>query len=88
MTPGEKITALRNLKGFTQEELTEQLNKRFSLDINRNQLAKWETDSNQFSWEVGKAYCRFFGCTLDELIFDTKMPESLKRQKAKRAQLQ
>jgi transcriptional regulator with XRE-family HTH domain len=81
MTPGAKLAALRLSKRITQDELVNEINGRYGLHINRNQLAKWETDANQFGWEVAMAICRYFTCTLDELIFPSKRPGTLKKGK-------
>lgn len=82
MTPGEKLTQLRQRKGLTQPELCEAMNKRFPwLALNKNTYIKWELDVNEFSWEVGKAFALFYRITLDELIFPVRKLVGRKRKR-------
>lgn len=62
MTTGEKITKLRKESGLTQEELAEKLN------VTRQSVSRWESDS-AFP-ETGKlvALSKLFNCTVDYLL--------------------
>lgn len=71
MTLGERIAALRKAKGFSQEELANQLN------LSRQAVYKWE--SNQSTPELEKlvALSSLFEVSLDELVKgESPQPES------------
>jgi transcriptional regulator with XRE-family HTH domain len=80
MTIGEKLTALRSRKGWTQPDFCKAFNKRYpELAIKRSRYSKWETDENSMEIEMLKAVVTFYQVTADEMIFDHKVPELLKR---------
>ncbi len=82
MTLGEKLTALRIRKGWSQEEFCEAFNRRYpELAIKRSRYSKWETGENQLKIEQLKAVVAFYRITADELLFDHKKVEQLQLNK-------
>lgn len=61
-TLGEKIRELRKKKGLSQEELA------FEIDISRQTVSKWESDSMQPTTENIRALCDFFEVTSEYFI--------------------
>lgn len=85
MTPGEKLRALRHLKGVNQEEMAVLLNgyARGKARITRATYANWETDRNEPKWQEAKIIVRYFKITLDDLFFEEKtafLPSNVKRK--------
>lgn len=70
MTLGEKIRFLRLEKGFTQEELAEQMN------VSRSAIAKWESNGGIPDINNLKVLAQIFNKSIDELI-DTEREYSL-----------
>lgn len=67
MTTGEKITKLRKDGGLTQEELAEKLN------VTRQSVSRWESDSAFPETDKLVALSRLFNCTVDYLLkYDDK----------------
>jgi len=62
MELSEKIQQLRANKGFTQEELAEQL------FVSRTAVSKWESGRGLPSIDSLKAIAAFFGVSVDELL--------------------
>ena len=62
MTFGEKLQALRKARGWSQEELAEQLG------VSRQAVSKWETDAGLPDLERLIALSRLYHITLDELV--------------------
>lgn len=72
MTVGEKIQALRHSQGWTQDELTDRLNRYTKgYKVTRDMLANWETDRNEFPWVVARALVKVFKISLDQLILES-----------------
>ena len=68
MTLGEKISELRNSKNMSQSDLAEKL------DVSRQSVSKWETDSSIPELDKLIQLSDLFGVTLDELVLH-KIPE-------------
>lgn len=62
MTIGQKIYDLRTAQNLSQGELAEKL------DVSRQSVSKWETDSAIPDLEKLMKLCDLFGVTLDELV--------------------
>ncbi len=62
MTIGEKITALRNAAGMSQDALDDRLS------VSRQSVSKWETGGATPDLDKLLALCDLFGVTLDELV--------------------
>ncbi len=63
MTIGEKIAALREKKGLSQEELAE------ILDVSRQSVSKWEINKAMPGIDKVRQLCSFFGVSADRLLF-------------------
>ena len=62
----EKLKALREAKGLTQEDVASKLN------ISRQSVSKWEQGINEPDFETTKKLCQILECSLEELIDDDK----------------
>ncbi len=62
MSFGEKLASLRKEKGMNQEELAQKLN------VSRQAVSKWESNSAYPETEKIIAICKLFDCSMDELI--------------------
>lgn len=63
MSFGQNLQFLRKMhKGMTQEELAEKMG------VSRQTISKWEIDSAFPEMEKAITLCRFFSCSLDELL--------------------
>lgn len=62
MTFGEKIQKLRKEKGFSQEELAEQL------EVSRQSISNWERDNGLPEIEKIMRMSDIFGVTMDDLL--------------------
>ena len=62
MSFGTNLQFLRKKKEMTQEELAE------ALDVSRQTISKWESDSAFPETEKTLALCELFGCTMDGLL--------------------
>ena len=62
MTFGEKLQALRKARGWSQEELAQQIN------VSRQALSKWESGTSVPDTENVVALSRLFGVTTDYLL--------------------
>ncbi|MDO4812020.1 MAG: helix-turn-helix transcriptional regulator [Eubacteriales bacterium] len=62
MTLGENITRLRTQKGWSQGDLAD------ALDISRQSISKWETDSSVPELDKLLKLSELFGVTLDALV--------------------
>lgn len=58
----ENLTALRKLRGLTQEELSEKIG------VTRQTVSKWETGESLPDIEKSAALAELFGVTLDDLV--------------------
>jgi len=58
----KNLQYLRKLRSMTQEGLAEKL------DVSRQTVSKWESDSTYPEMEKVIALCNLFGCTMDQLI--------------------
>ena len=59
---GEKLTKLRKEKGYSQEDLASKLN------VSRQAVSKWESNSAYPETEKIVAICKLFNTSFDELI--------------------
>lgn len=64
MTIGEKISQLRNSAGMSQETLADKLS------VSRQSVSKWEMDLAQPQIDKILAFCKLFGISTDELLYD------------------
>ena len=64
---GDRIRALRKENNLTQEELAEQLNKRFHSNIDRVMISKWERGTQTPVIGTLKYIAEYFGVSLDSL---------------------
>ena len=62
MKLGKKIHQLRKLSGMTQEQLAEKL------DVSRQTVSKWESETTVPDLESMVRICRMFHISLDELL--------------------
>lgn len=62
MQLGNQIHQLRKLSGMTQEQLAEKLN------VSRQTISKWESDTTMPDLESMVRICRIFQLSLDELV--------------------
>jgi len=62
MSFGEKLTKLRKEKGMSQEDLAN------SLNVSRQAVSKWESNSSYPETEKIVAICKLFNCSIDEII--------------------
>lgn len=62
MNFGEKLTQLRKEKGMSQEELANNLN------VSRQAVSKWESNSSYPETDKIIAICKLFNCSMDEII--------------------
>ena len=64
MTFGEKLQALRKARGWSQEELAQQIN------VSRQALSKWESGASVPDTENVVALSRLFGVSTDYLLLN------------------
>ena len=62
MSFGEKLAKLRKEKGMSQEELAQELN------VSRQAVSKWESNSSYPETEKIVQICKLFNSSMDELI--------------------
>lgn len=62
MTLGQRIYNLRMAKGLSQEAVAEQL------DVSRQSVSKWETDTSVPDLDKLVKLCDLFGVSMDELV--------------------
>ena len=68
MTLGERIHTLRTARGLSQGDVAE------ALDVSRQSVSKWETDSSVPELEKLLGLSSLFGVTLDELVRGEDVP--------------
>ena len=71
----EKLKALREKRGYTQEEVAIKLN------ISRQSVSKWENGINEPDIENIKKICSILDCSLNELLDDNHEVVTTKEQK-------
>ena len=64
---GDKIKALRTESGMTQTQLSEKLNEKFGLNIDRVMISKWECDKQTPVFENLAYIAKVFNVSLDYL---------------------
>jgi len=62
MSFGENLTKLRKERGMSQEDLASNLN------VSRQAVSKWESNSSYPETDNIVAICKLFNCSMDELI--------------------
>lgn len=70
MTLGENIVRLRTQKNWSQGDLAD------ALDISRQSVSKWETDSSIPELDKLLKLSELFGITLDELVRGEEVPKT------------
>ena len=81
MKLNEKLKRLREEKGLSQNELAVELN------VARQTISKWELGIREPDLVTIKSICRFFNCSLSELVDDdheTIREDELKLKNTKR----
>jgi len=68
MSVGSRIKQLRTERKLTQEELANNLNKRFDIKINKGMISKWESDISEPRLDHAKSMAEYFDVSLDYLI--------------------
>lgn len=82
MTIGEKLTALRQRKGLTQEEFCADFSRRFrDMPINRKQYGHWETDDRTMQLMHFRALVKYYRISADDLLFDDRKPDGIGKGK-------
>ncbi len=67
MTTGERLQQLRNLRGFSQQQMAD------ALGVKRTTYAKWEKDANKPSRKLDEL-AQYFGVTSDYILCLTDSP--------------
>lgn len=67
---GKKLKALRGT--LTQEQLAEELNKKYETSYNKGMISKWENDKEEPRLDSIRIIADYFNVTLDELLGLTK----------------
>lgn len=80
MTLGERIKHYRNLHGFTQQQLAEQLN------LTRQTISKWETDKSLPDIENIVLMSTIFSITLDDFL-KIEIDQQMIKQKNKKREV-
>ena len=62
MSLGENLQYLRKKENITQEQLAEQL------DVSRQSVSKWESDTTYPEMNTLLQLCRMFHCSMDDLV--------------------
>ena len=62
MSLGENLQFLRKKNNITQEQLAEQL------DVSRQSVSKWESDSSYPEMDKLLQLCKVFHCSMDDLV--------------------
>lgn len=75
MTLGEKITALRKDRNYSQEDLAD------ILKVSRQAISKWENDSAIPDIEKIVILARLFHCSVDYLLFNKESEALLEEKK-------
>jgi transcriptional regulator with XRE-family HTH domain len=65
---GTRIRNLRIERKMTQEELADILNAKFSININKGMISKWEGDKTEPRMDYAKNLAQYFNVSLDYLI--------------------
>ena len=63
-TLGQRLCALREQCGYTQDELAEKL------DVSRQTISNWENDKVKLDVSKAAEICRLYGVSMDELFLD------------------
>ena len=71
---GSTIKQLRKQKRLTQTKLAEELNQKYSLNIERSMISKWETGMQTPMVYTISCIADFFGVSIDFLTGDEKQP--------------
>lgn len=75
MNINERLLKLRKEKGYSQEELANELN------VSRQTISKWETGESNPDFDKIEPLCNLYGITADELIRGSKEDSSSKEEK-------
>ena len=73
---GEKIKLLRKKNKWTQEQLSEKLNKEFGLKTDRVMISKWETGFQTPVVYTISCLAKIFGVSIDYLNGDSSFTSS------------
>ncbi len=75
MTIGEKITKLRNIHGYSQEQFAEKIH------VSRQSVSKWEMDQALPQIDKVLQICKLFNVSTDALLTDKSIPDLSKEVK-------
>ena len=67
-TFGEILKKLRLESGLTQDDLAEELNKKYNIRLNKGMISKWESNKSEARLEYARVLARFFNVTLDYFL--------------------
>lgn len=65
---GERLKKLRKSRGLSQDELCDELNKRFNTSINKSMISKWENDKEEPRMDYARKLVNYFNTSLDYLL--------------------
>lgn len=68
LTLGEKLRELRTERNLTMDELVREMNAKYSTNINKGMVSKWENNKGEPRLEHGKYLADFYGVSLDYII--------------------
>ncbi|WP_303060346.1 helix-turn-helix domain-containing protein [Veillonella magna] len=68
MTLGQKLKNLRTRKGLSLDELTNELNSLYNLNLSKGSISRWENDLREPTNSKLSAYSKYFGVSLDWLL--------------------
>lgn len=68
MKLGKMLKQARRDNKLTMDELAEKLNKKYSLNINKSMISKWETGTSSPSLNFVQAYAKEFNLDMNRLL--------------------
>ena len=76
---GLRIAQLRELKGLSQKQLSEQL-AAHGLTVRRETVTQWENGTRKPSYEIAQEIANFFEVSTDYLLGESDIPKTLDEQ--------
>lgn len=68
MNLGVKLKTLRESKNFTMEELANEFNKNYDINIGKSMISRWEAEKTTPLNTYLACYAKYFNVTLDYLL--------------------
>jgi transcriptional regulator with XRE-family HTH domain len=65
---GDILKELRNEKGLTQDELANELNMKYTLNLNKGMISKWEGNKSEPTFKYTKYFSDFYNVSIDYLL--------------------